>query len=104
MLGKYKLGERVQFPGFEIEIAGRTNKLRELFEGGFVQTYWREQMLTSQIRHRLFDVRPRRVLGQDRADDNFKIAIVMGPPMLRAEMREQQIENFFQTFFHRGRL
>jgi len=66
-----------------------------------MQSRRREQFCAAQICERALDIRPRGILRENRADDDFERAAVLGPPVLRAEMREQARVDCFELPVHR---
>ncbi len=95
--------ERFQLLRLEVEIAGRANQTREARGGRAVHPRRVQQPRALEIRDCLLDIRPRGVLRQDRADDDFECAVA-GPPVLRAEARVQPRVDVSESIFHRGGL
>lgn len=96
-----KSHERFQLFRLEVVIAGGADQFRYACLARAVQALRLEQSRTFQILHCLFDVRPRRVLRQDRPYDHLERGIA-GPPVLGTEMCVEQSIDLPQSRFHSG--
>src|SRR5882724_9769470 len=86
-----KFNEGLESFGLLAEVTGRTKELRELGRRNGTDRVRRKQSCGSQVSNGAFDVGPGSVLGENRADDDFKAGTAR-PPMLRPMSSQQGIE------------
>src|SRR5437016_221451 len=86
-----KFNEGLESFGLLAEVAGRTKELRELGRRSPADRVRRKQSCGSQVSNGAFDVGPGSVLGENRANDDFKAGAAR-PPMLRPMSSQQGIE------------
>src|SRR5260370_18786834 len=90
MLRSQKPDKRFQFAGLMTEIAGRTDQTRELAQRNAFHGFHSQELFLSQRSDGPLDVRPGRILRQDRADNDFKSCSAR-PPVLRSVSRKKHM-------------
>src|SRR5215469_3995454 len=90
VFGAKEAHEGFQFFRFLTKVAGRANQRSEPGEGNAFESERSEKAFAAEVGDGAFDVRPRGVLGEDGADDDFE-GRARGPPILRAKMFEEDL-------------
>lgn len=88
IFGAKEADEGFEFFRFLAEIAGRPNQASKTRERDAFKGKRSQQAFAAEIRDCALDIRPRSVLRQDGADDDFE-GCASGPPVLRAEVAGQ---------------
>src|SRR5882724_7491474 len=86
-----KFNEGLESFGLLTEVTGRTKEQCQLGRRSATDCGRRKQSCGSQVSNGAFDVGPGSVLGENRANDNFKAGAAR-PPMLRPMSSQQGIE------------
>jgi hypothetical protein len=90
MLRSQKSDKLFQFAGLLTEVAGRTDQTSELAQRNAFHGFHSQELFLSQGGDGPLDVRPGRILRQDRADNDFKSCSAR-PPVLRSVSRKKRM-------------